>query len=177
MKTYRKPGKGKRPRPTCTPEGAALSVGGVTLEGRLPRIVVFVRGGSDNRREWRRLAVRLCLGFEQSDPETGAPIGQSVKNPDGRGTHTAYVVYGLPQAIRELQSGRYPVIHSWHYVMSSGAPRGETSLGNKPPPARPRPEGKDAPLYGVPRADAKWYATPDGEYIQERFWVSQDNSK
>ncbi len=111
-------------RQTRTPSDAAIPIkGNLSLTGRFPRLLVWVKGGSDNRRDWKRLIKRLTLAYESCD-ENGTPLPAQ-----DFGHKTAFVVYGLPQCLRQLLDGADCLFGIPTFVMDAKPPSQASGAG------------------------------------------------
>lgn len=88
----------------------AVAIGSVTVSVMRPRVLVWVRTGSrDWRDRWHRLSQRLGLGYHAD-----APVQVL-----GNGWVTVFDVWGTPQALEDLTSGRHAVIERWEYACTA----------------------------------------------------------
>jgi hypothetical protein len=129
---------------TATPHGASLTVDGVRLEGRFPRLLIWVRRGGQALRDCRYWLRRLSLDFGRKD-ESGAPLPEQTA-PNG---DRVYLVYGLPSSVLRLRDGGFGFLRGWEYVLDVRLPRGAPGCGPEKAgpskPGRPRPPTAENP--------------------------------
>jgi hypothetical protein len=124
---------------TATREGAVVLIDGARVSARWPRVVVYVRGGRKNLAYWERYRQRLARAYDHCTLD-GKPVPvQVLRRDDGLpGRLVAYVVYGLPAALRQLIDHAPGCVACWHYVMDTRPPRFAAGAGEAKAKARPR---------------------------------------
>lgn len=130
-------------RSTATPGGTTLNVDGLEVYGRFPRLLVWVKGGADNRRQWARAMRHWALAYERAtDAGEGIPCDSR-----GEGYQLAYVVYGMPASLRALlESGPDFLAERPVFVMDAKPPLRSSGAGEE----KYRPRGTGGEVDATP---------------------------
>lgn len=140
-----------------------VKIGGLTLTGTFPRMIVYVKHGSRRNRDAFRKACRK-YGIDIDLDDTGAP--KIIQILDGEGREYAkdkltsetyaipdgvavYDVAGTPQALGELIT--LPCIIDAHYALDVGVPRSHYDEKELPTSGGPRFFQNSKPMPRVPR--------------------------